>query len=74
METVYVVRCPLGTQCSKKGSILAKKSTDAEARAAVVWHLKMSPYHALEQMEADCQGVIVEVEECSEEKHLVDAQ
>ena len=72
-EKVYIARCPLGTQCSKKGSILAKKSSEAEARAAVVWHLVQSPYHKLEQFEADCQGVCVHVDTTIEEARVIAA-
>jgi hypothetical protein len=72
-QKVYVVRCPLGTQCSKKGSILAKKSSEAEARAAVVWHLVQSPYHKLEQFEADCQGVAIDVDITIEETRVIAA-
>ena len=74
METVYTVRCPLGEQCSKKGGVLAKKSSDEDARAAVAWHLQASPYHELSKEEAANQGAVAEVEVTEEEKAAVEEQ
>ena len=66
--TVYTVRCPLGEQCSKKGGILAKKSSDEEARKAVAWHLQASPCHELSKEECENQAILREVEVTEEEK------
>ena len=49
MVNVWVARCPLGDECSKKGSILGKKLTEEEAREVIVWHLKASPYHEMDE-------------------------
>lgn len=61
--SVFVVRCPLGDQCSKKGGILAKKLDEASARAALKHHLEKSPYHELSEEEATklSEGADVEV-------------
>ena len=71
--TVYVGRCPLGDQCSKKHGILAKKRTPEEVRDAIKWHLEKSPYHELSEEEAASQVAMAEVESWEEEAHHVAA-
>ena len=66
MVMTFVVRCPLGDHCSKKGGILAKKSSAEEARAALSWHLRSSPYHELSEEEASSMAETAEVEEWPE--------
>ena len=66
MVMMFVVRCPLGDQCSKKHGILAKKCTAEEARAALSWHLRSSPYHRLSEEEAENMAEETEVEEWPE--------
>ena len=66
MVMMFVVRCPLGDQCSKKHGILAKKCTAEEARAALSWHLTSSPYHRLSEEEAENMAEETEVEEWPE--------
>ena len=66
MVIMFVVRCPLGDQCSKKHGILAKKCTAEEARAALSWHLRSSPYHRLSEAEAENMAEETEVEEWPE--------
>ena len=66
MVMAFVVRCPLGDHCSKKGGILAKKSSAEEARAALSWHLRSSPYHRLSEEEAENMAEETEVEEWPE--------
>jgi hypothetical protein len=74
METVYTVRCPLGEQCSKKRRVLAKKSSDEDAREAVAWHLQASPYHEVSKEEAENMAALVDVEVTEEEKAAVEEQ
>ena len=71
--TVFVGRCPLGDQCSKKHGILAKKRTEEEVRDAIKWHLEKSPYHELSEEEAASQAAMAEVESLEEEAHHVAA-
>ena len=57
---VYAGFCPLGEQCSKKGKHLKTCDTELEARAVVLHHLRVSPYHELDEetataMAQDCQ-------------------
>ena len=59
---VFVVRCPLGDQCSKKGGILAKKLDQESAKAALKHHLKQSPYHELSEEDATIFTDSTEVE------------
>ena len=66
MVMAFVVRCPLGDQCSKKHGILAKKCTAEEARAALSWHLTSSPYHRLSEEGAENMAEETEVEEWPE--------
>lgn len=49
---VYIVRCPKGEKCSKKGGILAKRLSEQAAREALAHHLVASPYHYLHEAEA----------------------
>ncbi len=72
MEFVFIVRCPLGEQCSRKAGVLAKKSTEEDARAVVAWHLQASPYHELSKEEAVRQAAVVDVEVAEEEKAAVE--
>lgn len=60
--SVFVVRCPLGDQCSKKGGTLAKKLDEESARAALKHHLMQSPYHELSDEDATAftEGAVVE--------------
>ena len=58
---VFIVRCPQG-DCSKKGSILAKKLTEEDARKAVSWHLQASPYHEFSKTESDLIAATCDVE------------
>lgn len=59
---IFVVRCPLGDQCSKKGGILAKKLDEESAKAALKHHLKQSPYHELSEEDASMLTDVAEVE------------
>ena len=72
LVTCYTVRCPLGEQCSKKGGILAKKESEEEARKAVHWHLKASPYHELAEDECEFQSLLCKVEVTEEERTVVE--
>ena len=46
-------RCPMGSQCSKRGSTLKNCSSYEEAEATIVHHLMSSPYHELTREEAE---------------------
>jgi len=70
MVTVFVARCPLGDQCSKKFGILAKKLTVEEAREAVAWHLKASPYHEMSQDDATAISESAEIDTWEEKKEM----
>ena len=65
---VFVVRCPLGEQCSKKHRILSKKLSEEKARIMAAWHLQHSPYHKLSQEEAETLALGMEVETYQESK------
>jgi hypothetical protein len=55
MVTVFVVRCPLGDQCSKKNGILGKKLDEEQVKQVLKTHLMQSPYHELSEEQAqDC--------------------
>ena len=71
-EFVFIMRCALGEQGSKKAGILAKKSTEEDARAAVAWHQQASPYRELSKEEALRQATSVDVEVAEEEKAAVE--
>ena len=45
--TVFAARCPLGQECSKKGSLIARKVSEDECKNAIKHHLKTSAYHEL---------------------------
>lgn len=64
--TVFVARCPLGEQCSKKGGILCKKLDELDVRDAVAWHLQASPYHELAEDEARNMADSMEIESWDE--------
>jgi hypothetical protein len=64
--TVFVVRCPLGDQCSKKGGILGKKLDELEARQVIVTHLTASPYHEMPEQEAEIMALAADVESWEE--------
>ena len=59
--TLYGIVCPLGSQCRKRGSNLCKKESEDAARAFLINHLKVSPYHEMAQEEAEEQAALVEV-------------
>ncbi len=65
---VFVVRCPLGDECSKKGGILSKKRSEGEARQRVAWHLMPSPCHGLCEDDTEAWAQSAEVEEWQEEE------
>ena len=67
LVTVFVGRCPMGEQCSKKHGILTKKATEEEVRKAIHHHLRTSPYH--EMGEEDAKGLVElsEIETWTEE-------
>ena len=67
LVTVFVGRCPMGEQCSKKHGILTKKATEEEVRKAIHHHLRTSPYH--EMAEEDAKGLVElsEIETWTEE-------
>ena len=65
---MFVIRCPLGDQCSKKGGILAKKLDEESARAALRHHLVYSPYHELNAEDALHFSEGVEVESYTEDQ------
>jgi hypothetical protein len=73
MVTVFVVRCPLGEQCSKKHGILGKRLSEHEARQVIVNHLKASPYHELDQEVADAAAEAAIVESWEETSEVADA-
>jgi len=62
-KMMYVVRCPLGDECSKKGGILAKRENEEDAREAVKWHLTRSPYHEMNANDAEVFKLGCEVEQ-----------
>jgi len=72
--TAFVVRCPLGDQCSKKQGILAKKWSIEEARAALSWHLMSSPYHGFAEEDAKNMAEAEEVEEWPESQKSMQQQ
>jgi len=63
-ETVFlfVARCPLGEQCSKKGGILAKSPDEEKVRQAIAWHLQASPYHELTKEKAEHEAAVAELD------------
>ena len=63
---MWVGRCPLGDQCSKKKGILCKKSTEEECRHAIAHHLKTSPYHELGEDDAETMAFAEELETWTE--------
>lgn len=65
---VFVVRCPLGDQCSKKGGTLAKKLDEESARSALKHHLVQSPYHELSNEDATAFAEGATVESWTEDK------
>lgn len=73
MVTVFVVRCPLGDSCSKKGGILGKKLDEAEARKVVKTHLMQSPYHNLQEDAAIEMANNLIVESWEEAAEVVEA-
>ena len=64
---VYVGHCPLGEQCSKKGSHLKTCASEEEARAALVHHLRYSPYHELDSETAMCMAQVCEISSWKQE-------
>ena len=71
---VFWARCPLGEQCSRKGGVLCKKSTEAEARASVAWHLQASPYHSLGKEEAEDLAKVCSIDPHEEEKKTAEEE
>jgi hypothetical protein len=70
--TVFVVRCPLGEQCSKRQGILGKRLSEVDARQVIVNHLMNSPYHMLDQEAADTAAENAIVESWDENKEVAD--
>jgi hypothetical protein len=73
MVDVFAVRCPLGDGCSKKGSLIAKKLSEEEARQCIVNHLTGSPYHKMPELEASVLAQAATVESWPEAKHVQQA-
>jgi hypothetical protein len=73
MVDVFAVRCPLGDGCSKKGSLIAKKLSEEEARQCIVNHLTGSPYHKMPEQEAAVLAQAATVESWPEAKHVQQA-
>lgn len=65
--TVWACKCPLGDQCSKKTSWLARKISLEEAKAAAAWHVQHSPYHLLSEEEARTLAEAAELESWEED-------
>ena len=68
LVTVFVGRCPMGEQCSKKHGILTKKATEEEVRKAIHHHLRTSPYHEMTDEDANGLVELSEVETWTEER------
>lgn len=51
--TMWGGKCPMGSQCSKRGQTIKTCSSLEEAVEAVVHHLVTSPYHELQRAEAE---------------------
>jgi hypothetical protein len=67
---VFVVRCPLGDECSKKQGILGKKLDELEARMVIKNHLTASPYHELPDAEAENMAMAAVVESWHEKAEV----
>ena len=60
--TVFAARCPLGQDCTKKGSLFVKKLSEDECMNAMKHHLKTSPYHEMSDEAAQILADELEVE------------
>ena len=51
--TLYGGKCPHGSQCTKRDTIIKQCQTYEEAVESIINHLETSPYHGLSRVEAE---------------------